>query len=168
MLGRESNHGPEVWWAFQEKPYGVLVQSCSPGPGCAAHLLPISGQLAATRAAAGTGRPRKLHRICSFSVYLWTCTWLVIGECSMSSFAHLKRIWYTINWRWFTCTGVLLLQISVFLKGLWFVLQGFLAHFSTYGQRVYEAMKWAWKHFTFPGSLMWIVNACICIFRASH
>lgn len=67
-------------------------------------------------------------------------------------------------------THLSLVQFSLFLRGLRFILQGFSAYFSAYGQRVYEAMKQAWKklHVSWKCCVVWIVNACVCIFRASH
>lgn len=60
-----------------------------------------------------------------------------------------------------------IVEFSLFLR---FRLQGFSACFSAYGQRVYEAMKQTWKklHVSWKCCVVWIVNACVCIFRASH
>lgn len=61
-------------------------------------------------------------------------------------------------------------QFSLFLRGLRFILQGFSAYFSAYGQRVYETMKQAWKklHVSWKCCVVWLVDACVCIFRALH
>lgn len=172
MLGRESNCGPEMQWAFHEKPlksYRAAEQQ---------QLLLVAHRWAAWGAVAwqliATGGDWKaigttqipLFQCLSLDVYVVGNRWTLHDRFGTLE-AYMIR--HKIG-RWFTCTGISLVQIFLLFEGTTICTSRFLSPFLSIWPKGLWGYEMGMKtlHVSWKCCVVWIVNTCVRIFKASR
>ena len=181
MLGRESNHGPEVQWAFHKKPVRRLTELLWPVPGSAGcpRLLPIcrwaawaaaarqlTANLCCSRNWKSIGTTQNLLIQClSPDVYVVGYRWTFHDQfCIFEAYRIYRKFKMIHLHRHLTCTDFLLFE------GTRICTKRFLSPFLNIWPKGLGGYEMGMKmlHISWKCDVVWIVNACICIFRASH